>query len=225
METSLHQQLKQLYADEHDRREVSVDGYRIDAVVGEQLIEIQSASLGALREKVRTLLDSHDVLVVKPLAARKLLVKRARRGGKVQSRRRSPLKENIYNVFYDLVHFVDVFPHPRLTLHVLLTEQEEHRIPARKRRWKSKDYRVEDRRLVSVLETHEFREAEDLAALIPPDLPQPFTTEHLATATDQPRWMAQKIAYCLRKTGAATMVGKTGNALLYELQDVSQRAA
>jgi len=30
------------------------------------------------------------------------------------------------------------------------------------------------------------------------------------------RWIAQRIAYCLRKMGAVEQVGKQGNALLYQ---------
>ena len=60
----------------------------------------------------------HDVHVVKPLAARKYLV--TRRRGKVVSARYSPSRETIYDLFYDLVHFVGVFPHPRLALEAVL---------------------------------------------------------------------------------------------------------
>ena len=37
----------------------------------------------------------------------------------------------------------------------------------------------------------------------------------LADAMGQPRWLAQKLAYCLRESGAAELCGKDGNALLY----------
>src|SRR5580693_7785764 len=83
METSLHRQLKALYCAEASSQEVRVDGYRIDAVVRGRLIEIQQGSLAALRDKVRTLLDNYDVTVVKPLVARKLLVRRKKAGGAV----------------------------------------------------------------------------------------------------------------------------------------------
>ena len=76
METSLHRELKERYAAEEGRTEVVVDRYRIDAVVGEELIEIQHGPLAAIRDKVGRLLDGHHVRVVKPIIARKLLVKR-----------------------------------------------------------------------------------------------------------------------------------------------------
>ncbi len=215
METTLHRQLKEHYAADAALREVTLDGYRIDAIVDGRLIEVQSAPLGAIRDKVRQLLERHEVVVVKPLAARKTLIKYKRRGGRIDSVRLSPRRETVYDLFLELVNFVTVFPHPRLTLEVVLTEQEEHRVPAAKRRWRSKGFRVEDRRLVGIGQIHSFRSRRDLLALLPESLSCGFSTADLARATGLPRWHAQKIAYCLRKVDAIELIGKSGNSCLY----------
>src|SRR5690242_19255637 len=68
VETALHRELKELYGGAPECREVPVLGYRIDAVVGSALVEIQQASLAAMRRKTRELLAAHDVIIVKPLA-------------------------------------------------------------------------------------------------------------------------------------------------------------
>lgn len=224
METTLHRQLKELYATDAALREVTVEGYRIDAVVDDTLIEVQSAPLGAIRDKVRRLLERHDVVVVKPLAARKSLIKYKRAGGRVESVRQSPRRESVYDLFLELVNFVSVFPHPRLTLEVLLTEQEELRVPTVKRRWRSRGYRVTDRRLISVGERQTFRTGGDLLRLIPPALDSGFSTADLARATGLPRWHAQKIAYCLRKIEVFELIGKSGNSCLYR-RSQGRRAA
>jgi hypothetical protein len=225
METTLHRQLKALYADDPDCREVVVNGYRIDAIADGRLIEIQSAPLAAIRRKVAALVERHRVLVVKPLAARTLIVRRARRQGPVVSQRYSPSRETLYHLFAELVHFVDVFPHPRLELEVLLVEQEEHRRPRRRPRWRSKDYRVDDRLLREVHSRLRLGTPADLNALLPPHLPDPFTTADLATAAAIPRWLAQKVAYCLRKTGAASVAGKQRNTIVYRLLPAAKPAA
>ncbi len=115
METSLHRDLKTLYARGPARFEVSLGGYRIDVVDRDRLIEIQHGSLAAIRDKVRDLLGNHQVLVVKPIVAGKLLVKREAKGGAVASRCRSPLRGGLLDLFDELVHFTRVFPHPRLS--------------------------------------------------------------------------------------------------------------
>ena len=71
METSLHRQLKQLYAGDDGPVEMRLGKYRVDAIVGEQLIEIQHASLASIRDKIRRLCHDHPALVVKPIVARK----------------------------------------------------------------------------------------------------------------------------------------------------------
>lgn len=215
METSLHRQLKAIYGESDDRVEVVLGEYRIDAVVDGRLIEIQYSSLAAIRDKIRALCQAHTVVVVKPLAARKVLIKKAGRGGKTVTTRISPLRENVFHLFAEMVHFVNVFPHPNLTLDVLLTEQEEHRRMIKARRWR-KDYKVEDRLLVGIVRRYSLRTATDLANLLPPELAQPFSTLELANAAGIPRWLAQKTCYCLRKTGAMIQAGKRGNAWIYQ---------
>ena len=227
METSLHRQLKEYYARPGDRLEVVVGDYRIDVVRGDVLVEIQHGSLAAIRPKVRALLEDHRVLVVKPIVVRKRLVKRATEGGREIGRRLSPKRGRPLDLFHELVHFTEVFPHPNLTLEVPLVEIEEWRYPGhgRRRRWRQNDHQVEDQRLVAVDERLRFRTPRDLAALVPGPLPRPFHTGHLAEQLEVARWVAQRIAYCLRQTGAVRQVGKDGNAALYRWAAAARRAA
>jgi hypothetical protein len=218
METSLHKQLKALYGGQRAKLEVPVGRYRVDAVAGGRLIEIQHGSLAAIRDKIRRLLDDdHRVTVVKPIVARKRLIKRAEKGGEVVDRRYSPKRGRLFDVFDELVHFTRVFPHPRLILEVALVEVEEWRYPGhgRRRRWRENDHLVEDQKLVEVLETWRLRTGRDLVRLIDSPLPDPFHTGDLAESLDVSRWIAQRMAYCLRHAESIRQVGKQGNAALY----------
>jgi hypothetical protein len=218
METTLHRQLKDRYTTPGSFVEQTLGRFRIDVVQPDQLVEIQLASLTAIRDKIATLLKKHNVLVVKPIIARKHLVKLRRTGGNMVSRRRSPKQRTLLDVFDELVHFTRVFPHKRLTLEVPLIEIEELRYPGHgRRRWRrDNDYVVEDQRLVDVVCVHEFRTAADLCRLLPPTLPRPFHTGHLAEGLGVERWIAQRMAYCLRHMGAVQSVGKLRGAWLYE---------
>jgi hypothetical protein len=218
METSLHRDLKRLYGGDDVRFEVALGAHRIDVVSGGRLIEIQCASLAAIRDKVRILLKDHRVVVVKPIVVQKTLVKRVKAGGPIAGRRLSPKRGTILELFDELVHFGRVFPHDRLTLEVPLIDIEEWRYPGhgRRRRWRRDDFEVEDQKLVAVRETRRFKTAADLAQLVGCPLPQVFHTGHLAESLAIDRWIAQRIAYCLRQTGAVVEVGKQKNARLYE---------
>jgi hypothetical protein len=226
METSLHQALKRLYGGKNDQFEVALGNYRIDAICHGRLIEIQLSSLAAIRDKIRALVDGHRVTVVKPIVVQKTLIKRAEKDGPVVSRRQSPKRGTILDLFHEMVHFTRVFPHARLTLEVPLIDIEEWRRPGhgRRRRWRREDFTVEDQKLIQVRETHRFRTAADLARLITGSLPGEFHSGHLAEALGVPRWFAQRIAYCLRETKAACEVGKQGNTRLYRFA-VDRKAA
>ena len=221
METSLHRQLKLLYAADDAQVEVPVGRYRIDVISDDELIEIQHGSFSAIRDKVRQLLRRHRVRVVKPIIHHKQLVKQDEKGGQVISRRRSPKSGTVLDLFDELIYFTRIFPHKNLALEVALVDVEEWRYPGhgRRRRHRKSDHQIEDQRLLQLHQVHQVNRSRDLWSLIPGKLPKPFHTGHLAAAADVSRWYAQRIAYCLRKTGAAKQVGKSGNAILYQRVD------
>lgn len=225
METSLHRQLKEIYADGEAQFEAPLQTFRIDVVCGDQLVEIQHGSLAAIRDKVSQLLRSHRVLVVKPIVRCKWIVRQDSRGGRVLSRRRSPKRGDVLDVFHELIYFTRVFPHANLVLEVPLVEIEEWRYPGhgRRRRWRVNDHQIEDQKLLRVDRVHRFRNGSDLIQLLPAGLPRPFHTGHLADQCGIPRWVAQRIAYCLRKMKLAHEAGKAGNARLYELPPRQKR--
>src|SRR5439155_14786918 len=132
------------------------------------------------------------------------------------SRRLSPKKGRVLDVFDDLVRFTRVFPHPNLVIEVVLVDEEEVRVPRRRRRFRRPDYRVADRRLLSVIARHRLATADDLARLIPFDLPDSFTTDALSARLGCSAWFARKVCYTLRHCGAAHVMGKKGNRLVYE---------
>jgi hypothetical protein len=218
METSLHRQLKAHYAGAVGLQEVVCEGYRIDAVRNGELVEIQHGSLAAIRDKVRRLLRRHRVHVVKPIVATKTLVKLDAPGGAEISRRRSPKRGVLLDLFEELVYFTRVFPHERLVLEAVLVDVEELRYPGsgrRRRRRPGRDFQIDDRRLVRIVAAHTLATCDDLLALLPRRLPAHFHTGDLAERLKAPRWTAQRMAYCLRETGAVQVVGKKGNAMLY----------
>jgi hypothetical protein len=212
MESSLHRELKLRHGGEAGTCEVTRGPYRADAVAPDGAwIEVQSGALGPLRAKLRALLPSQPIRVVKPVPVARVIVPSGRAGA--ARPRRSPWRGRIGDVFDDLVGLVAVFPHPNLTVEVLAVEVEEHRTPRRRR----PGYAVTDRRLVAIREAIALRHADDLWRLLPevPPHADPFTTAELAAWLGRPRAHAQRVAYCLRLSGAVDVVGKRGNGLLY----------
>ena len=217
METTLHQQLKRRYAEDDSNTEVVMGNFRIDAVRAGELIEVQCASLSAIRDKCQNLLKRHRLRVVKPAVIRTRIAKANRPGGPITSRRLSPKRGSLLDVFEELIYFTRVFPHPNLTIEIPLVHIEQLRAPVkkRKRRW-NKDYKVEDVKLESIEGSVELREPADLLSLI--NLPiriESFNTADLAAAIDCSRSTAQQIAYVLRKTGAIDSTGRNRAGIIY----------
>ena len=71
-------------------------------------------------------------------------------------------------------------------------------------------YVVADRRLLDILGTCSIETPADLWKLLPEghDWRVPFTTADIALRMGRPLWFAQRVAYCLRLSGAAREIGK-----------------
>jgi hypothetical protein len=219
-EKSLHADLKAWCAQPGDRQEVPLAGCCIDVVRGDGpdavLFEVQTAGLGAIRGKLTRLLNTYRVCLIMPVPAQKWIVRREE--GAPDRRRKSPKRGTVLDVFSELVRGPALLAHPRFSLTVALTWEEEvrGRVPG-VRAWRRKGWAVLERRLLKVAEAREFDTPEALAALLPGGLPKRFDTAELAQAWNVPRWLAQKAAYCYRELGVVQADGKRGNAVVYTL--------
>lgn len=213
-EKPLHAELKRWYAEPGDLVEEPVDGFVIDLVRGDLLIEIQTRGFSSLKGKLEALLERHPVRLVHPIAELKWIVK-VDGDGAVTSRRRSPRRGAVVDLFGELVSIPDLLEHPGFAIDVVLVEMEEvWRFDGRRGR-RRKGWVVDERRLVDVRKRHAFESPATLGALLPRDLPESFTTAHLATALGSTRRLAQQMSYCLRRTGVVAIDGKEGNAIIY----------
>jgi hypothetical protein len=225
METSLHRQLKHHFAADSDSIEVTVDGFRIDAIAADgSLVEIQHSGLGSIRTKVGKLLSlGYCVRVIKPWIGCKWIETFEREGGDMIRRRKSPKKLKPIDIYRELIHFTQVFPHPQLTLEILTVDCIEQRVDCVNKRWKRKQYKTLDQHLAKVGESEALTTVDDLWRLLGyPKLPTEFDTQQLADTIGQPRWFAQQIAYTLNRCDATKAVGKRGNAIVY--RRVAKRA-
>ena len=216
-EKPLHASLKQWCAQDGDRFEVTVDGYVIDVVRDGLLIEVQTSGFSSMKRKLRDLLTAgHRVRVVHPITLQKTIV-RLDAAGTVLSRRRSPKRGSVRDVFAELVSFPDLIAEPGLELQLVLTVEDEYRRHDPQKAWRRRGWVVTERRLISIEGTTTLHEPADLVGLLPEGLPQSFTTGDIAAAATCPLRVAQQMAYCLRHSGAAEAVGKRGNSIEYRL--------
>lgn len=212
LESTLHLQLKNYYTKPEDLQETWVDGYLIDILQDDRLIEIQTRNFLAIRTKLSALLENHKVLLVHPIAADKWIV---RQDGDQYTRRLSPKHGRLEDLFYELVRFPQLMEHPNLTLEITLIRMEEIRLNDGKGSWRRRGWSIIDRKLLAIGRQVQFCSPVDFRCLLPETLNIPFTVRELARQSGIPINLAQKMAYCLRGMGQLQITGKTGRTQLY----------
>ncbi len=173
-EKPLHAALKKWYAQPDDQIEVSLDGFIIDILRGDFLVEIQTRNFSAIKRKLHMLTEKHALRLVYPIAQEKWIVKRA--GGKksTQSRRKSPKRGSLELIFEELVSFPTLLSRQNFSLELLLIQEEEIRRYDGKKGWRRKGWVTDQRRLLNVVDRQLFETPADMAALIPSDIERTF---------------------------------------------------
>jgi hypothetical protein len=215
-EKPLHASLKEWCAQPGDRFEVAVDGFVIDIVQDDLLLEIQTGNFASIKSKLNKLVNAHRVRLVYPIAQEKWIVKSANGNGDGVTRRKSPKRGRVEDLFWEMVRFPQLMANRNFSLEVLITREEELRRHEGKRRWRRKGWVTEERRLLEVVDRRLFEEPADWRALVPEELVS-FTAKDLAEAIGIRRELAYKMAYCLRKSKVVKLTGKHGRANLYRV--------
>lgn len=214
-ESSLHAALKAQYALPGDRVEVEMDGFIVDIAREDLLIEIQTANFASVRQKLRRLLRSHRLQLVYPIAEEKWIVKIAPADSAIISRRKSPKRGTVYDLFQELVRMPDLVNYMGFSLVVLMTRQEEIRCPDGQGSWRRKGVSIKDRRLLEIIRQVKFADRNDFVRLLPADLDQPFSNRDLAAWLGLSVSLARRMTYCLRKMGAIEVAGQADHERLF----------
>ena len=190
----------------------------IDIVRDGLLLEIQTGNFASIKSKLTTLVGSHQVRLIYPIAQEKWIVKLATSDRKGITRRKSPKRGRVEDLFWALVSFPQLLVNRNFSLEVLMIREEEVRRYVGKRNWRKRGWVIEERRLVDVVDRKLFKGLADWQELLP-EFGKSFTAKDLAEAIKIRRPLAQKMTYCLRKAGVIKLIGKRGQANLYNAAD------
>jgi len=215
-EYSLHSEIKDWYKISGDKLEVKVEDFVVDILRGKFLVEIQTGNFSSVRKKLAKLLLRNQVRLVYPIAKIKWIV-HVSISGRFISRRKSPKKGKLIDLFYELVHTPDLVRDRNFSLEVLLVEEEELRCNDAMGSWRRRGVSVKDRKLLNVFDRVLFEDSRDFLEFLPEELDGTFTNKVLSLKLGIPIKLAQKITYCLRKMGAISIIGKKGNELLFQI--------
>lgn len=216
-ETSLHDEVKRWYSQPGDRVETWVDGYLIDIVRDDQLIEIQTGNFSAIKAKLEDLVSRHPIRLVHPIAQTKWIVRLDSRGERV-SKRRSPRRGRVEDLFLELVYIPHLMMEPNFSLEALLVQSVEELIDDGRGSWRRRRWSVHDRRLLDVVGRATFSTPANFLKLLPATLPEEFTTRELAESLGLRANIAQKTTYSLRHMDIIEIIGKRGRANIYSIK-------
>ena len=172
-------------------------------VRGDLLIEIQTRSFSSIRDKLRDITKSNRVRLVHPIADRKWII-RLDRDGKQVSKRKSPKRGKIEDIFYELVYLPKLLMEPNFELEVVLVDLEEFWIDDGKGSWRRRRWSIHDKRMIELNERRLFKSPEDFKTLIPETLQSEFTSRMFSKEIGLNTRLSQKMLYCLTKMDVRT---------------------
>ncbi|MYD45264.1 MAG: hypothetical protein F4W92_02785 [Gammaproteobacteria bacterium] len=213
-ESALHKSLKELQVDTGDEIECDVEGYIVDVKKADRIVEIQTSNLHRVARKIQDLVRNHFLHLVYPIAEQTTITKSLADGS--VTRRKSPKRGTIYDIFGALVSAPTIISHPKFSLEVPMIHEEQIRVFDNSKAWRRRHWVIVERRLIEPINTHIFNDEKDLWSLFSDLLPETFTSKEVAHCVGIGRRLAQQSLYCLRRCGVVEMVGKKGNELIYQ---------
>lgn len=215
-EKSFHADLIKWVAEPGDEFEANIDGFVVDIVRKEQLIEIQTRNFASIKKKVHNLGQNHQLNIVYPIAQNKWIVREEENGERI-GRRKSPKHGKMVEVFNELIRIPKILLLPKISICVVLVEVEEIWKNDGKGSWRRGKWSISGRHLINVIDHQDFHGPEDLLALLPKSLPGKFTNNEIAENIGVSKSLARKMTYCLRKMETLEIVGKHGREYLYSI--------
>ena len=215
-EKTLHAVLKHYFEPDYEKQEVKVGRYVADISGDNGIIEVQTQGYNKLRNKLSAFLEHTPVTVVYPIAETKWLSWIDQETGEHSKRRKSPKTGTVHDAFYELYKIKSHLLHPNLRLCLVLLELEEFRyLNGWSKDRKRGSSRCERLPIALRAEVHIHSPA-DYAKLVPPTLPQSFTTKDFAKAARLRLPSAQLALNVLYYVNTVTRTGKQGNLIVYE---------
>lgn len=221
-EKTTHAVLKNYFEPYEDGHEQKIGSFVADIVGENGIIEIQTGAFSKLRPKLAEYLKYCPVTVVYPCSAVKNIICFDPDTGEVSSKRKSPLKGDVYTVFRELEGITDYLLHPDFTLCIVLMETDEYRCPPekapphQKKKRRKNAFSTYDRIPAALLDEIYINGLYDWLELLPEGLPEIFTTSDMAERGMKIN-TAQLVMNVYFKAGIVQRVGKTGNKYLYSV--------
>ncbi len=127
-ERTLHQYLKYYFCENPLFHEQKLNGYIVDILKDNHIIEIQTSSFNTMRKKLETLLPNYQITIVYPIIMERTLYN-FNDLGELESIRKSPKKEHPLKICKELYKINHLLNNKNLSFIGVILKINEQRIP------------------------------------------------------------------------------------------------
>lgn len=218
-EKTLHAILKNYYEPDEDHQEIPIENYVADIYRDDKIMEIQTRAFEKMRGKLSAFLPHYEVTIVHPIPYEKHLVWVNPETGELSAKRKSPKKGSVFHIFHELYKIKMFLTNPNLNIKICLVNMDEYKLLNGWSKDKKKGSWRYDRVPTSMIEEVDITCPRDYLLFLPLELPEQFTSKEYARTCHITTSMAQTGLNILKHVGAVRVVGKKGNAFLYEVNE------
>ena len=217
-ESSLHKALKFRYSGSYGSVEALTGAYVCDACTSEgELVEVQTGSLGPLKEKAKTLCKKNKLRIIHPVIIQKTIELYDAEGSRLLHRRKSPRKGSAWDLFNSLIYAPELPLLKNLTIELAVIDVVEKRLDDGKGSWRRKGISIADRHLAAWRHSVILKKPKDYNQFLPFKKKEEFTVRNLSEKAGINTAMARKTLYVLAKIGLVEKAGKQGKAVVYKI--------
>lgn len=179
-ESSLHASLKEYIEPDETKYEIPYNGYIVDILRDDGVVEIQTASFGNMKKKLAALLECGYVTIVYPVAKVKRIYWQDMETGEITGGKLSPKHAQSCEIFKELRWISGFIWHKNLRIRIITIESAVYnRMDGYGKDKKKRASRI-DKQLVQILDDFTISSADELTKLLPDTLPEEFTVKDAA---------------------------------------------
>jgi len=178
-ESSMHASLKAYIEPDESKYEVAHNGYIVDILRDDGVVEIQTGTFGSMKKKLAALLQCGYVTIVYPVAREKRVYWQDMDTGEISGGKLSPKHAQSCEIFKELRWIREHLWHENLRLRIITIESAVYnRMDGYGKDKKKRASRI-DKQLVRIIDDFIISSADELIKLLPDTLPDEFTVKDM----------------------------------------------
>ena len=224
-EKKLHRILKLYLEPDSAYHEIPFEGYIADIKKENRIIEIETSGFTGLREKLDAFLPTCQVTLVYPITSVRTISWIDPESGEISPKRRSPKKENIYDLLFECIYILDYLANPNLTILGVCLEMQEYRMLDGWSRDRKRGSHRYERIPTDIFEIISLQGRDSYKAIVPDDCKSDFTMKQFCQSIGKNQYTGRAIMKILQKLEIVSRTGKKDRCLLYPKQQLIKQHA